>query len=63
MEVSKFLFADASAVLDANPVPTEGRSYWCVICQRLLPNDEGVIVHDDVPHPDEMAFDEEDRPQ
>lgn len=48
--------------------PTEQGSsgndgYWCVICQRLLPNDDGVIVHDAVPHPDEMTFDEEDRPQ
>lgn len=39
------------------------KPYWCVIRQRLLPNDDGVIVHDAVPHPDEMTFDEEDRPQ
>ena len=63
MAISEFPFADISSVLDANPVPMEGRNYWCVICQRLLPNDDGVIVHDDVPHPDEMVFDEEDRPQ
>lgn len=38
--------------------------YWCVICGRLLPADDmGVIVHDPVPHPDNMTFDEEDRPQ
>lgn len=37
--------------------------YWCVVCGRHLPADkDGVIVHDDVPHPD-MTFDEEERPQ
>ncbi len=36
--------------------------YWCVVCGRFLPSDDGVIVHDDVPHPD-MTFDEEERPQ
>ena len=38
--------------------------YWCVVCGRYLPADEdGVIVHDDVPHPEDMTFDEEERPQ
>ena len=38
--------------------------YWCVACGRHLPADEdGVIVHDDVPHPEDMTFDEEERPQ
>ena len=38
--------------------------YWCVVCGRHLPADEsGVIVHDDVPHPADMTFDEEERPQ
>lgn len=37
--------------------------YWCVVCGRFLPDDAGVIVHDDVPHPNEMTFDEEDKPQ
>ncbi len=37
--------------------------YWCVVCGRFLPaNEDGVIVHDNVPHPD-MTFDEEERPQ
>jgi hypothetical protein len=40
-----------------------GGGYWCVVCGRMLPSDDGVIVHDDVPHPDTMTFDEEDRPQ
>lgn len=37
--------------------------YWCVVCGRFLPSDDGVIVHDDVPHPDDMTFDEEENPQ
>ena len=38
--------------------------YWCVVCGRYLPADEdGVIVHDSVPHPEDMTFNEEDRPQ
>lgn len=37
--------------------------YYCVVCQRYLESDEGVIVHDDVPHPETMTFDEEERPQ
>ena len=38
--------------------------YWCVVCGRHLPADEdGVIVHDGVPHPENMTFDEEERPQ
>ena len=41
----------------------EGGGYWCVVCGRYLPDDDGVIVHDDVPHPKEMAFDDEEKPQ
>jgi len=38
--------------------------YWCVICNRFLPADEyGVIVHDDIPHPADMTFDDEENPQ
>ena len=38
--------------------------YWCLVCGRFLPADEdGVIVHDNVPHPEDMTFDEEERPQ
>lgn len=38
--------------------------YWCVVCGRHLPADEsGVIVHDDVPHPADMTFDEDEQPQ
>lgn len=38
-------------------------AYWCVICLRPLPIVDGVIVHDDVPHPDNFDFNEMDRPQ
>jgi hypothetical protein len=37
--------------------------YWCVVCGCLLPNEDGVIVHRDVPHPETMTFDDEDNPQ
>lgn len=38
--------------------------YYCVVCGRFLEADEyGVIVHDAVPHPESMAFDEEGKPQ
>ena len=41
----------------------EEDGYWCVMCGRFLPSEEGVIVHDDVLHPESMAFDDEDLPQ
>lgn len=42
--------------------PSKG--YWCVICGRHLPADsDGVIVHDNFPHPLEMDFYDEDNPQ
>lgn len=37
--------------------------YYCVVCGRLLPSIDGVVVHDDVYHPIEMNFDEERNPQ
>ena len=37
--------------------------YWCVVCGRHLPEKDGAIVHDDVPHPESMTFDEEEKPQ
>ena len=44
--------------------PTNDQSgYWCVVCGRYLPAVEGVIEHDQVPHPDNMTFDEEAHPQ
>jgi hypothetical protein len=38
--------------------------YYCVVCGRFLPADEhGVIVHDDIEHPQEMDFADEEKPQ
>lgn len=43
---------------------TMDEGYHCVICGRFLPADEGgVIVHDDIPHPPDMTFDEEENTQ
>jgi hypothetical protein len=40
------------------------QGYHCVICGRFLLADEyGVIVHDDVPHPADMDFGDEEKPQ
>lgn len=37
----------------------ENNGYWCVVCGRFLEADEiGVIMHDEVPHPDSMTFEE-----
>lgn len=42
----------------------EANGYYCVVCGKLLPiNEDGVIVHNDVPHPVDMDFDEEEKPQ
>ena len=42
----------------------QSNGYWCVVCGRFLVADEdGIIVHDPVPHPDSMAFDEDLNPQ
>jgi hypothetical protein len=38
--------------------------YYCVVCGRGIErNEDGVFVHDDVPHPPDMTFDEEERLQ
>ena len=36
----------------------EQAGYWCVVCGRYLQSNDGVIVHDDVPHPLSMTFEE-----
>lgn len=41
--------------------PDDG--YWCVVCDKWLPIKSGVVVHDDIPHPPDMTFDEEEKPQ
>ena len=50
----------------SNPYPVFPQSYqtyWCVICNRELVGFGGVFVHDDIPHPPEMDFAEEENPQ
>jgi hypothetical protein len=37
--------------------------YYCVICGKFIEAVDGVIVHDDIPHPPLMDFDEESNPQ
>ena len=41
----------------------ETHGYWCIFCWRYLPEEGGVIAHDNVPHPSNMTFDEEEKPQ
>jgi RNA polymerase-binding transcription factor DksA len=43
------------------PVVDEG--YYCVVCGKYIEAVDDVIVHDDIPHPVDMAFDEEENPQ
>ena len=44
--------------------PLTNDGYHCVICGRFLLADEyGVILHDDIEHPPEMTFDDEEKPQ
>lgn len=47
--------------IHAVPVPdTEMPGYWCVVCMRYIPEDEnGLLVHDKVPHPPLMTFDDD----
>lgn len=41
----------------------EADGYYCIVCGRFLSEEDGLIVHDDVPHPVDMTFDEEENPQ
>lgn len=41
---------------DTNLKDCRDDGYWCVICQRYLPSVAGVVVHDDVKHPEDMVF-------
>jgi hypothetical protein len=42
-------------------------TYFCVICGQcqvtVHPGGARVIVHKDIPHPEDMTYDEEDNPQ
>lgn len=39
------------------------QGYWCVVCGREIPLEDGIYVHDDVPGHEVITFDEEERPQ
>ena len=39
------------------------KGYYCVVCGKYIEAVDDVIVHDDIPHPVDMAFDEEKNPQ
>lgn len=50
-----------SAVLDG-----ECAVYWCVVCGPILQLDEGdttLTLHNSIPHPVAMTFDEDENPQ
>ncbi len=54
-------------VLPQDDVSAHPEAYWCVVCGRAIApeqyHDENVYVHDDIPHPEDMTFDEQERPQ
>lgn len=49
--------------IEAMKQTLEDDGYYCVICGRFLPAIDGVIVHDDIEHPQEMGFDDEEKQQ
>ena len=34
--------------------------YWCVFCGKALPVADGVVTHEDAPHPADATFDEDE---
>ncbi len=47
-----------------------GDDYFCVICGKcrieIVETDDGderIIIHEDVPHPEQLTFNEEENPQ
>ena len=46
--------------VEQEPVVDEG--YYCVVCGKYIEAVDGVIVHNDIPHP-YMACDDEENPQ
>ena len=35
-----------------------GDGYWCLYCNRLIENDKGIYIHDDIVHPDDFTQEE-----
>lgn len=58
---------DGEQFVYATLVPTDKKGYGCLICGRYLEAEEfeghWLVIHDDVPHPEWMTYDEEDNPQ
>ena len=60
---------DVSAAIRArgarmiNLTREEADGYYCVVCGKFLPLENGVIVHDDVPHPADMKFNDKETTQ
>ena len=42
-------------ILDSNE-----ETYFCAVCNRHLPIVDGVVVHDDIEHPEDMIFEEQE---
>lgn len=38
----------------------ETDGYWCVVCNRYIPEENGMIVHDDIIHPIDFVFYDEE---
>lgn len=72
MTTSRLAFANAAHVAMRNDgrwlaigaLSRNDEGYACVVCCRLIePDDTGVMVHDEIPHPINMIFNDEEQPQ
>lgn len=59
---TEWVLSEAGAASDWN-AELGVDTYACLYCRRELVTTNGVFVHDDVPHPEYVSFDEEGRPQ
>jgi hypothetical protein len=39
---------------------TQDDGYWCVVCGHYIPEEDGYIVHDDIEHPIDFVFYDEE---
>jgi hypothetical protein len=49
----------AAELMNDAEIPTQGRYFYCVYCDRPLPIRGGVVVHDNIYHPENYDFNEE----
>lgn len=58
---------DGEEYVQATLLPRSKKGYGCLVCGRFLEAEEveghWVVVHDNVPHPEWMTYDEESNPQ